>query len=111
MAIAEKIRSGVDTSVIHQGYPGFLGVTVQASPIGAPGAYVAGLLPGGPAAGAGITGGSTITSVDGTSIPTASALHTALTALNPGQQVTVRWTDPSGRSRTTTLTLATGPAD
>jgi S1-C subfamily serine protease len=111
LTIAQQIRNGVETSVIHQGYPGFLGVTVQASPTGSPGAYVSGLLSGGPAAGAGIVRGSTITTVDGRSISTADSLHTVLTTLKPGEQVTVAWTGPSGRSHSATVTLATGPAD
>jgi S1-C subfamily serine protease len=111
VSIAQKIRSGVETSVIHQGYPGFLGVTVQASPVGGSGAFVSGLLGDGPAAQAGITQGSTITSVDGTRIGTAPKLHEVLTGLKPGSKVKVEWTDPFGSSHTATVTLATGPAD
>jgi S1-C subfamily serine protease len=111
LSVARKIRSGVETSVIHQGYPGFLGVSVRTSPTGASGAYVYGLLSGGPAAQAGITSGSTITSVNGTRIGTAQKLHNVLTGLKPGQRVTVSWTGPAGAPHTATVTLATGPAD
>jgi S1-C subfamily serine protease len=110
-SIAKEIRSGVETSVIHQGYPGFLGVTVQASPVGGSGAFVSGLLGSGPAAQAGITQGSTITSVDGKRISTAARPHEVLTGLKPGSTVRIAWTDPFGSSHTATVKLATGPAD
>jgi S1-C subfamily serine protease len=111
LTIVNKIRSGVETSVIHQGYPGFLGVSVQPSPMTGTGAYVSGLLDGGPAAQAGVTEGSQITSVNGTRISSADKLHQVLSAKKPGQRVTIGWTDESGSSHTATVALGTGPAD
>jgi hypothetical protein len=40
-----------------------------------------------------------------------SSLKTRLGAVEPGQKVSVTWTDASGSSQTATVTLATGPAD
>ena len=36
--------------------------------------------------------------------------NSALIPLHPGSKVTVTWTDTSGQSHTTTLTLGTGPS-
>jgi S1-C subfamily serine protease len=52
-----------------------------------------------------------ITAVDGTSIADAAALHTALVGKDPGQTVAVTWTDSSGQTHHSRITLATGPAD
>ncbi|WP_416173131.1 PDZ domain-containing protein [Cryobacterium sp. 10C3] len=51
---------------------------------------------GSAAATAGIVAGDTITAVDGTSITSAAALTSTLTAYNPGDSVTLTWTDTAG---------------
>jgi S1-C subfamily serine protease len=106
--IADQIESGVETSKIHIGLPAFLGVSVADS---AQGAVVANLLPGGPAAGAGITQGSVITAVNGNRVTSSTSLKTLLNKHDPGQRVTVSWTAADGTSHGATVTLATGPAD
>jgi S1-C subfamily serine protease len=106
--IADQIESGVETSKIHIGLPAFLGVSVADS---AQGAVVANLLPGGPAAGAGITSGSVITAVNGNRVTSSTSLKTLLNKHDPGQRVTVSWTAADGTSHNATVTLATGPAD
>lgn len=108
--LADKIETGVETTAIHIGYPAFLGVSIQNS-TGRNGAVVAGLLDGGPAAEAGVTEGSIITAIDGKPITSADALRTDLTTRDPGTKVKVVWTDRSGDSHTSTMTLGTGPAD
>jgi S1-C subfamily serine protease len=107
-SIARQIESGVDNATIHQGYPAFLGVSVQD---GAAGASIAAVVTGGPADQAGIAAGDVITSVGGTTITSASDLSTAMAAHNPGDRVTVTWTAADGTSQSATITLATGPAD
>ncbi|HZC70931.1 MAG TPA: trypsin-like peptidase domain-containing protein [Jatrophihabitans sp.] len=107
--IADQIESGVQTSTIHIGLPAFLGVGL--SPNQTRHAEVSSLLPGGPAASAGITSGSVITSVNGTKVTTADSLKQTLQRFEPGQKVSIGWTDASGTSHTATVTLATGPAD
>ncbi|MGI8679455.1 MAG: S1C family serine protease [Jatrophihabitans sp.] len=109
IGIADQIESGVQTASIHQGLPGFLGVGTR--PDGGAGALVSGLLDGGPAGAAGITPRSVITAVDGKSVTSPQSLRALLVGHGPGAKVTVTWTDPSGRSQTATVTLATGPAD
>jgi S1-C subfamily serine protease len=109
MSVVRQIESGVETSSIHIGLPGFLGINVGKS--SGRGVGVAALLRGGPAASAGITAGSVIESVDGTKVHSETALHDLLSAKGPGAQVQIVWLDRHGRSHTATVTLATGPAD
>jgi S1-C subfamily serine protease len=109
VAIADKIESGVETNTIHIGLPAFLGVSVHTA--NGRGALVEGLLPGGPAADAGIRPGSVVTSVNGTKVTSPDSLKAQLQTLNPGDKATVTWTTRSGSSRTVKVRLGTGPAD
>ena len=109
LAIAQQITGGVDTTTIHQGYPAFLGVSVLPDARG--GAAVAGALSGGPAEQAGLTTGDVITGVDGTAIGSSDDLTTALAPHEPGDTVSVTWTDTSGQVHTAQVTLVAGPAD
>lgn len=106
--IADKIESGVETGKIHIGLPAFLGVGVGAG--GTQGAAVTTLLDG-PAGDAGITEGSTITAIDGKQVTSADTLKSTLAKYEPGNRISVTWTDPAGSSHTATVKLATGPAD
>ncbi len=107
-AIAAQIVAGVHNATIHQGLPAFLGVSMQDT---SGGATVAGVVPGAPAADAGITSGDVITSVDGTAIGSAADLRSALAASDAGDHVTITWTGVDGSQQSATVTLATGPAD
>jgi S1-C subfamily serine protease len=109
LSIAQRIVDGVDDGTVHQGYPAFLGVSVQATGTG--GATVAGVVPGGPADQAGLTAGDVLTTVGGTTITSPDDVSAALAGLDPGDRVSVTWSDGSGGSRTATVVLATGPAD
>jgi S1-C subfamily serine protease len=117
--IAHEIESGVDNSTIHQGYPGFLGVSIadsSANGFGNSGSSVSGaqiqsVVDGSPAAGAGLAAGDVITTVNGTAVSSATDLHRALADDKPGTKVTITWTDTSGQSHSASVTLATGPAD
>ena len=53
--------------------------------------------------------GDVITALDGTAITSADSLRAVLAAHQPGQQVTIELTDPSGASRTGTITLGSNP--
>jgi S1-C subfamily serine protease len=107
--IANKIETGVETTKIHIGLPAFLGVGVAGG--GTDGAHITSLLPGGPAAGAGITPGSVITAVDGTKVTSADSLKATMRRYEPGQRATVTWLGSDGTSHSATVTLGTGPAD
>jgi len=108
MSIAQKINSGAGSDRIHIGTGAKLGVFVVSDAAGTGGALVQSVQPGDPAAGAGITAGSRITSVGGVAVANGTALHAALGAFSPGQQVTVTWTDTAGHGHSTTVTLAAG---
>jgi S1-C subfamily serine protease len=106
--IAAQIEAGVDDATIHQGVPAFLGLSMQD---GVGGATVAGVLSGGAAESAGITAGAVITSIDGTSIASAGDVSSVLAGHDPGDRVTVTWTDVTGAAESATVTLGSGPAD
>jgi S1-C subfamily serine protease len=111
-AIAAQIQAGHGSTTVHIGLPGFLGVEIdptQAS--AAPGAAVAGVVAGNPAAAAGLAAGDLITSLDGQPITSPDTLTAATTSHHPGDKVTVGWTDPSGTQHHAAVVLAAGPAD
>jgi S1-C subfamily serine protease len=105
--IATQIEQGVSSATIHQGYPGFLGVSVDD---GQGGATVLGVLATGPAAGAGVSAGDVITALDDSPVTAAADLTTALAGHSQGDRVTLTWSDSSGGSHSAAITLATGPA-
>jgi S1-C subfamily serine protease len=128
LKIVDQIESGQETDSVSIGYPAFLGIEVgqeQTNGYGSLGGYgsqtgateqavagapVAGVISGGPAAGAGIVAGDTITAVDGTAIGSADALTSTLAGYEPRQSATITWTDAAGASHSATVTFAAGPA-
>ncbi len=108
LSIADQIESGHETSTIHIGAPAFLGVGLQDSTNGA---VVTNVASGSPAEQAGLAAGDVITSLGGKSVDSAQALSTAIAAHNPGDHVTLGWTDQSGQSQSASVTLIAGPAD
>jgi S1-C subfamily serine protease len=108
-SIASQIKTGVQTSSIHIGYPGFLGISV--APSQGSGALVEGVLQGGPAASAGLSAGDVITKVGGKTVTSSTALRTAVSSYRPGSKVSITYTDQTTGRHTVTVTLATGPAD
>jgi S1-C subfamily serine protease len=133
VAIAKKIQSGEGGDTIHVGaHAAIIGVAVSdngtANGYGDPfggngdfggpagrgattgnGAYVENVQSGSGAQNAGITAGSTITSVDGTSVTSASQLTHLMVPYQPGNSVRVTWTDSSGQSHSATIELGSGP--
>ncbi|MGO4276552.1 PDZ domain-containing protein, partial [Paenibacillus sp. TAF58] len=101
------ITAGKASSTVTIGYPAFLGVELASSTD--PGATIAGVVDGGPAAEAGLVAGDTVTAVNGTAISSSQELSAALGSLKPGQRVSISWTDQSGASHDATVTLARGP--
>ena len=102
MGIAGQIRSGAGSPTVHIGPTAFLGAGVS-NAVGA-GALVKQVYQPGPAAGAGITEGDVITSVDGAPVDSATALTDILDRHHPGDTVVVGL-----QNRTTNVTLAAGP--
>jgi S1-C subfamily serine protease len=120
LSIASEIEGGHASSSVHIGATGFLGVelsTQGSSEFGgfggpsASGIAVEGVLSGSPAAAAGLSQGDVITSVAGQSVSSPSGVESIIEQYHPGDKVSVGWADQSGQSRTSTLTLANGPAD
>jgi S1-C subfamily serine protease len=135
IAIARKIQAGSGTDTIHVGgHAAILGIAVSdrgagngsspfgnggSSPFGnggsgrgssaGNGAYVEDVQSGSGADKAGIEQGSTVTSVDGKTVSSATELTHAMVKYQPGDSVKVTWTDSSGQSHTATVTLGSGP--
>ena len=110
---------GVTTATVDSGLAGLKDVGADA------GALVTGVVAGGPAAKAGLGGGSrvatddgqqvcvggpVVTAVDGTAVKDASDLQNAIDASSPGAAVTLTVVDPGGGERSVRVTLGTRPA-
>jgi S1-C subfamily serine protease len=113
LSVVNQIRSGQASSKIIYGQTGYIGVSVQNFDASAAaqlnlsvssGALVAGVQSPSPAASAGITRYSVITSVGGTQITNIDDLGNALLAHKPGEQVSLTWVNSSG-THTATVTL------
>ncbi len=111
-SIAQQIIDGRSSSTVHIGANGFLGVQVAPDPLqgaGARGAQVAGVVPGSPAEGAGIRAGDVVTALDGHAVASATALHDAISAQQPGDRVLIAWTDAAGKKHSAHVRLGSGP--
>lgn len=105
LAVVDQIRSGQESGTVRIGAKAYLGITVApASDV-----LVNSVVSGGPAADAGLTAGSVITSLDGQAVVSQDELATALGQLEPGQKVRVGWTDPNGSRRSATVALGQSP--
>ena len=122
-ALAAQIEAGQASATVHLGVPGQLGV-VMSDPIasigggpggtttgGATGVIVAEVMPGSPAANAGVVAGDTLTEVDGEPATTPDAVATQIKKHRAGEKINFSWTDGSNRRRNATVILAAGPAD
>ncbi|MCM6762448.1 S1C family serine protease [Rathayibacter sp. ZW T2_19] len=119
--IVTQIEAGADTATIEIGYPAFLGVSLSSGAAGssargssvagssAAGAVVGGVIEGTPAAGAGLAAGDVVTAVDGTAVASADALSAALAEREPGETVTLSWTDSAGAAHSAQVVLTEGP--
>jgi S1-C subfamily serine protease len=117
VAIARQIEAGKASATVHIGPTGLLGVEVlsaaQAAASGispGSGAAVAAVIPGGPAARAGLRAGDVIVSAGGLRVASPSALQAALERHHPGDRVRVTWTGQDGQAHAGTVVLVTGPA-
>lgn len=113
LSVVNQIRSGQASSDIIYGQTGYIGVSVQdidaavAARLNlnvSSGALVQGVVSSSPAAGAGITRYSVITSIAGASINNIDDLGSALLAHKPGERVSITWVNQSG-THTATVTL------
>ena len=116
-SIADQIEAGTSSTTVHIGPTGLLGVQIMSADSAAAngiqagaGATVAGVVSGTPAAGAGLTQGDVIVSVDGQSVSSPEQLQSALGQHHPGDSVTIGWQDQAGQTQSATVVLANGPA-
>lgn len=122
LAIVEQILDGDESGTVAIGYPTFLGISIaSSSAAGATrggaaaastvsGALVAGVYDGTPAAEIGLAAGDTITSIDGATVADAASLADILAGYEPGDGVSIAWTDAAGTTHSATATLIAGPA-
>jgi putative serine protease PepD len=85
-----------------------LGVRVGSDPT-TRGARIMGVTGNGPAASAGVPTGAVVTKVDERVIDSADALVAAVRSKAPGDKVTLTYSDPSGATKTLSVTLGTAP--
>ncbi|WP_433379001.1 S1C family serine protease [Actinoplanes sp. CA-142083] len=111
--IADQIRAGKASDVIHIGATAYLGIQTAGSNnrgfTGSSGPVVLGVVEGSPAESAGLTRGDVITSVAGTTVDDATALTSVLDRYHPGDKVKIGWTDLNGQSHSASVKLASGP--
>jgi S1-C subfamily serine protease len=117
LSIASQIEHADASSTVHIGTTGFIGVEVMSASsaerngiANGSGAAVEDVLQGTPAARAGLAAGDVITSIDGQSVSSPSALQAAMERHHPGDRVTIGYTDQFGQSQSAAVTLANGPA-
>jgi S1-C subfamily serine protease len=120
--LAVQMISGQASSTSHLGGTAFLGVSVSQNDGGVSGFFGGGassaptsgvtignVLSGEPAQKAGLAAGDTITSIDGRSVDSPTALTNLMLGHHPGDQVKVGWTDSSGASHAASVVLGSGP--
>jgi S1-C subfamily serine protease len=120
LAIVRQIESADDSSTVHIGGTPFLGVQLEAvgdtgygyggQSSSSAGAMIAAVVPNEPADSAGLEAGDIVTAIDGREITSPSGVSDILLTKKAGATITVAYTDSSGASQTTTVTLASGPA-
>lgn len=108
LAVVRQVRAGNGSGTVHIGPTAFLGVRIDRRDAGS-GAELSGVVPGSPAAAAGLQMGDVITALDGTRVASGSGLAALIGRRKPGDVVTVTWTDGTGAARTAQVTLTTGP--
>lgn len=121
LSTARDITFGRGTATVHVGPTAFLGVLIsQAAGSGdqggffggsgtSSGAALSGVVSGGSAAQAGLVAGDVITSLNGQSIDSSSALSKLMIRHHPGDKVRLGWTDATGQPHQVTAVLASGP--
>jgi S1-C subfamily serine protease len=111
--VASQIKSGRSSATVHIGATGFLGIQVALYVVPLTSrteAVVVAIMPGLPAAKAGLVPGDVIVSINGQAVTSPSGIPALLEPHHPGDPVSVGWQDLSGHAHTATVVLATGPA-
>jgi S1-C subfamily serine protease len=117
MSLANQILAGQASATVLLGYPGQLGVVMSEPALAtvpggaAQGVTVAEVMPGSPAASAGVKAGDVLTEVDGQPATTPDQVSGLIKKHRAGEKLSFTWIDETGRRRTSTVVLAPGPAD
>jgi S1-C subfamily serine protease len=113
ISIAKAIENGNASSTIHIGSTGFLGIEIEPTLSGqsssAAGVTIAATVPGTPAAQSALSAGDVITSINGTSVATTTALQEVVGKLQPGDPIQISYVNQSGTNATLSLKLGSGP--
>jgi S1-C subfamily serine protease len=109
MDVVKQIESGEETGTVNIGPTAFMGVTLDENQ-GPTGVLINGALAGTPADKAGLVAGDTVTSFDGTAVNDIDTLKALVRAHDPGDVVSLEYTDESGVDHVVELTLTEGPA-
>jgi S1-C subfamily serine protease len=114
--LVAQIEAGQASATVRLGYPGQLGV-VMSDPApatgsgGVQGVTVAEVMPGSPAASAGVVAGDILTEVDGQPATSPDQVSGLIKKHRAGEKLNFSWVDGTNRRRTATVILAPGPAD
>jgi S1-C subfamily serine protease len=112
LAVVDQIETGQDAGTVRVGPAGYLGIKVADAETGSTiGKTITQVVAGSPADKAGVVSGSKLTKVGDTTIKASANLATVIRALEPGQQVAIEWTTPSGTHKTATVTLGSSPVN
>lgn len=104
--IAAQILAGEESGDVEiGGSAAALGVQVDTTRS----TLVVGVVEDGAAEAGGITEGSTITSVGGTAVASIDDITAVLGGHEPGDEISVSWTDAAGQAHSATVTLGEGP--
>lgn len=106
LRVVATIEAGSDVGTTRVGPAGFLGIQVATTGQTNRGVTITEVVDGSPADSAGVTKGSTLTKVGGTSITADTNVASVIRALEPGQQATIAWITPSGTAKQATVKLA-----
>jgi S1-C subfamily serine protease len=105
--LVKQIETGKPSSLVHIGKTAFIGMSVTAANAG--GLTVTTVVPGMPAASAGLDQGFVITALDGQQLSSVDVLRTALFSHHPGDTVVLAYIDPLGNQGHASIVLADGP--
>lgn len=125
LGIADQIVAGTESDSVQVGASGALGITVTDAAAAqlentdprargsrdggtdttATGALVVEVATGSAAASAGLVAGGTVTTLDGTEVADSAELSDQVGSLEPGDSVSLEWTDAEGAEHTATVDL------
>jgi S1-C subfamily serine protease len=110
VSVSRQIEGHMSSAAVHIGPTAFMGVELEWQGSSGNRAVVAGVVPGLPAAKAGMAPNDVLMSVGGRPASSPEEVQNVLERLHPGDRVNVSWNDQSGARHSASLVLASGPA-